>query len=76
MINQLLNIHILKRNPTSRWVDFKTTHQLDGVHPKSTHAHPLPWGNNKTRELDFTMFTYMEIRINMTFNLQSRNNHM
>jgi len=26
----ILNIHILRRNPTSRWVDFKTTHQLDG----------------------------------------------
>jgi len=24
------NIHMLKRNPTSRWVGFKTTHQLDG----------------------------------------------
>jgi hypothetical protein len=29
-LNQLPNIHILRRNPTSRWVDFKTTHQLDG----------------------------------------------
>jgi hypothetical protein len=22
--------YILRRNPTSRWVDFKTTHQLSG----------------------------------------------
>jgi hypothetical protein len=29
-LNQLPNIHILRRNPTNRWVDFKTTHQLDG----------------------------------------------
>jgi hypothetical protein len=29
-LNQLPNIHILRKNPTSRWVDFKTTHQLDG----------------------------------------------
>ncbi len=28
-LKQLSNIHILKRNPTNRWVDFKTTHQLD-----------------------------------------------
>jgi hypothetical protein len=55
----------LQNNPSIGW-----------VHPKSTHAHPLAWGNNKMRELDFTMFTYMEVRINMTFNLQSRNNHM
>jgi len=30
MIKSIPNIHILRRNPTSRWVDFKTTHQLDG----------------------------------------------
>jgi len=29
-LNQLLSIHILRKNPTSRWVDFKTSHQLDG----------------------------------------------
>jgi hypothetical protein len=29
-LNQLFNIYILRRNPTSRWVDFKTIHQLDG----------------------------------------------
>jgi hypothetical protein len=29
-LNQLPKIHILKRKPTSRWVYFKTTHQLDG----------------------------------------------
>jgi hypothetical protein len=34
-LNQLPNVHILRRNPTSRWVDFKTTHQLDGCNPKS-----------------------------------------
>jgi hypothetical protein len=28
--NQLPNIHILIRNPTNRWVHFKTTHQLNG----------------------------------------------
>jgi hypothetical protein len=27
---KLVTFQILKRNPTSRWVDFKTTHQLDG----------------------------------------------
>jgi len=27
-LNQVLNIHILRRNSTNRWVDFKTTHQL------------------------------------------------
>jgi hypothetical protein len=43
-LNQLPNIHILKKNPTSRWVDFKTTHQLDWVHPKSTHAYPFSLG--------------------------------
>jgi hypothetical protein len=37
----------LKRNPTSRWVDFKSTHQLDGCTQKSTPAHPLAWGNKK-----------------------------
>jgi hypothetical protein len=26
MIKSIPNIHILKRNPTSKWVDFKTTH--------------------------------------------------
>jgi hypothetical protein len=30
MIKLVTNIHIFRRNPTSRWVDFKTTHQLDG----------------------------------------------
>jgi hypothetical protein len=29
LLNQVLNIHILSRNSTNRWVDFKTTHQLD-----------------------------------------------
>jgi hypothetical protein len=29
-LNQLPKIRILKRKPTSRWVSFKTTHQLDG----------------------------------------------
>jgi hypothetical protein len=29
-----------KSYPTSRWVDFKTTH-------RSKHAHPLAWGNRK-----------------------------
>jgi hypothetical protein len=29
-LNQLTNIHILRRNLTSRWVGFKQTHQLDG----------------------------------------------
>jgi hypothetical protein len=28
-LNQSPNIHILRRNPTNRWVNFKTTHQLD-----------------------------------------------
>jgi hypothetical protein len=32
---------------TSRWVDFKTTYQLDGCHPKSTHACPIAWGNKE-----------------------------
>jgi len=27
-LNQLPKIHILRRNPTNRWVDFKTTHHL------------------------------------------------
>ncbi len=35
-LNQLPNIHILRRNPTSRWVDFKTTHQLGGC---TQHLH-------------------------------------
>jgi hypothetical protein len=39
-----------RRNLTSRWVDFKTTHQLDGCHPKSTHACPIAWGNKKKEE--------------------------
>jgi hypothetical protein len=37
-LNQLPNIHILKRNPTSRWVDFKTTYQLDGC-TQNLHMH-------------------------------------
>jgi hypothetical protein len=37
----------LKRNPTSTWVDFKTTHQSNGCTQKSTHARPLNWGNKK-----------------------------
>jgi hypothetical protein len=28
----------MKRNPTSRWVDFKTTHQLDGCN-QNIHMH-------------------------------------
>jgi hypothetical protein len=37
-LNHLPNIHILRRNPTSRWVDFKTTHQLDGC-TQNLHMH-------------------------------------
>jgi len=37
-LNQLPNIHILRKNPTSRWVDFKTTHQLDGC-TQNLHMH-------------------------------------
>jgi hypothetical protein len=29
-LNQLVNIHILRRNLISKWEDFKTTHELDG----------------------------------------------
>jgi hypothetical protein len=29
-LNQLSNINIFRRNSKSRWVDFETTHQLDG----------------------------------------------
>jgi hypothetical protein len=29
-LNQFFNIHILRINPTNRWVDVKTTHQVDG----------------------------------------------
>jgi len=46
-LNQVPNIHILRRNPTSRRIDFKTTQEIGWVHPKFTHAHPLAWGNNK-----------------------------
>jgi hypothetical protein len=56
-LNQLPNIHILRRNPTNRWVDFKTTHQLDGFTQKSTHEHPLAWGNKKFRELHLELHT-------------------
>jgi hypothetical protein len=45
-LNQLPNIHILRRNPISRWVDFKTTHQLYGC-TQNLHMHcPLARGNN------------------------------
>jgi len=37
-LDQLSNIRILKRNPTSRWVDFKTTYQLDGC-TQNLHMH-------------------------------------
>jgi len=37
-LNQLPNIHILRRNPISRWVDFKTTHQLHGC-TQNLHMH-------------------------------------
>jgi hypothetical protein len=37
-LNQLSNIHIFKRNPTSRRVDFKTTHQLDEC-TQNLHMH-------------------------------------
>ncbi len=37
-LNQLPNIHILRTNPTSRWVDFKTTHQLGGC-TQNLHMH-------------------------------------
>jgi hypothetical protein len=30
IIKLLPNIHILEKNLTSRWIHFKTTHQLDG----------------------------------------------
>jgi hypothetical protein len=41
-LNQLPNIHILRRNP--RWVDFKTPHQLDGC-TQNLHVCPSAWGN-------------------------------
>ncbi len=45
-LNQLPNIHILRRNPISRWVDFKTTHQLYGC-TQNLHMHcPLARGND------------------------------
>jgi hypothetical protein len=37
-LNQLPNIHILRTNPTSRWVDFKTTHELGGC-TQNLHMH-------------------------------------
>jgi hypothetical protein len=54
----------LSRNQISKWVDFKTTHQLDGC-TQNTHAHPLGWGNNKieieinTDELLVTIWEHM-----------------
>jgi hypothetical protein len=46
----------LRRNPTNRWLDLKTTYQFDGCTKKFTHVRPLAWGNNNTKEL---MCSYM-----------------
>ncbi len=56
-LNQLPNIHILRRNPTSRWVDFKTTHQLDGC-TQNLHMRPLTWGNKKREIKKCTLNTH------------------
>ncbi len=42
-LNQLPNIHILRTNPTSRWVDFKTTHELGGC-TQNLHMHVYQLG--------------------------------
>jgi hypothetical protein len=46
-LNKLPNIHILRKNSTSRWVDFKTTHQLYGCTQNLHTPHPLAWANKK-----------------------------
>jgi len=46
MIKSVINIPILKRNPTSRWVDFKTTINWMGA-PKIYTCPSLSRGNNK-----------------------------
>ncbi len=33
MINSVTNIHILRKNPTSRWVDFKNNPSIEWVYP-------------------------------------------
>jgi hypothetical protein len=49
-LNRLPNIHILKKNPTSRWVDFKTTHQLDGC-TQNLHMHIHSLGEIKITKI-------------------------
>ncbi len=47
MIKSVTQHSYFEEKPNQHWVDFKTTHQLDGCTPKSTHLCPLAWGNEK-----------------------------
>jgi hypothetical protein len=47
-LNQLPNIHILRRDPTRRWVGLQNNPSIGWVHPKFTHGLPLAWSNKKT----------------------------
>jgi imidazoleglycerol phosphate synthase glutamine amidotransferase subunit HisH len=40
LLNELSNIHILRRNPTNR---LQNNPSIGWVRPKFTHAHPLAW---------------------------------
>jgi hypothetical protein len=44
-LNQLPNIHIWRRNPTSKMGRLQNTPSIGWVHPKSPHMCPLAWGN-------------------------------
>jgi len=48
MIKSVTQHHILRRNPMSRWLDFKNNPTIGWVHPKVLHACPLAWANKLT----------------------------
>jgi hypothetical protein len=57
----------LRRNPTNRWVGLQNNRSIGWVHPKSTHEHPLGWGNKKIEELHLQLHTWKSLFHNKPF---------
>ncbi len=50
-LNQSPNIHISRRNPVKQMGRLQNNPSIGWVHPKSTHARPLAWGNKKKEKV-------------------------
>jgi hypothetical protein len=53
---KLVTQHLyFEKKPNKQMVGFQNNPSIGWVHQKSTHAHPLAWGNNQVKNPIFLM---------------------